>query len=70
MLKHGRLNIVSITAATDVTVLGFFSDPQQRVLSVWGDGKGEPLVVSRNLSSGQHSIWSVQRATPNVSIPL
>ncbi len=55
------------TASVDVTVLGFFSDPHQRVLCVCADGDGEPLVVTHNLLSRQHSIWLAQRATQNVS---
>ena len=55
-------------ASVDVTVLGFFSDPQTRVLCVCANGDGEPLVVTFNLSTRLHSIWSVKRATQNVSL--
>jgi len=54
-------------ATADITVLGFFTDPQLRVVSTCVDHPaGPPLVVCHDSSSGRHSVWAVQQATSEV----
>ena len=53
-------------AAADITVLGFFTDPQLRVVSTCEDLPGPPLVVCHDSSSGRHSVWAVHPATSQV----
>lgn len=53
-------------AAADITVLGFFTDSQLRVVSTCEDLPGPPLVICHDSSSGRHSVWAVQTATSQV----
>ena len=54
-------------ATADITVLGFFTDPQLRVVSTCVDHPvGPPLVICHDSSLGRHSVWAVHQATSEV----
>ena len=48
-------------------MLGFFTDPQLRVVSTCvGHPAGPPLVICHDACLGRHSVWAVQQATSEV----
>ena len=51
-----------------MSVVGFFSSPQMKVMDVSLEEVGIPLLVCYDSSSRRHSIWSVQPSTREVCV--
>ena len=62
------LRLLVSLAAADVTVLGFFSDPQVRVVEVCAAAGGPPLVICHDATSQRHSIWAIKPVKPEVQL--
>lgn len=62
----GCFSFITI-ATTEVSVVGFFSSPQMKVMDVSVEGEeGMPLLICYDSASQRHSIWSIQQATREV----